>query len=337
VLGNRKLLYGLLFDAAAATLLEVASDPKHLGARLGVLLVLHTWGQQLEHHPHVHGVVPGGGLACSPDGQLLEPPVWRACRPNFFLPVKVLGRVFRGKYLAGLQQARARGELQFAGSTAALTSGSAWSALVQTLYTTDWVVYAKEPFGGPEQVLKYLTRYTHRVAIGNGRLVRWEEDQVTFTYKDNAQGCAEKELTLAALEFVRRFALHIVPRGLVRLRQYGLLANRGRQARLARCRELLGTAAPPTTCSDPGAEPVGPARFAARALPLLLVILLEWLAEASRLSPAVLAAGIASLVTPWATPEWLCRTCGLGWRETIWRAERPTGRELEAGWEWNTS
>ena len=222
VLGNRHTLYPLLLRASAQTLLDVAADPKHLGARLGVLAVLHTWGQQLEHHPHVHGVVPGGGL--SPDQQH-----WRSSRPNFLLPVKVLGSVFRGKYLEGLRQAYDSGKLRLGGSTASLAERSAFDAWLNTLYRKSWVVYAKEPFGNdPEQVLKYLARYTHRVAFSNGRLVGLENHQVTFTYKDYADGCRTKELTLPALEFVRRFVLHVVPGGLVRIRQYGLLANRGR-------------------------------------------------------------------------------------------------------------
>ena len=348
-LGQRQLLYGLLFDAAAATLLEVAADPRHLGARLGVLMVLHTWGQQLQHHPHVHAVVPGGGLACSSGGVAAGAPVWVASRPNFLLPVKVLGRVFRGKYLAGLRQAYQRGDLRFAGSTADLAAPAAWSALLRQLYETDWVVYAKEPFGGPEPMLKYLTRYTHRVAIGNGRLVRLAEDRVTFTWKDYADACQVKELTVEAVEFVRRFALHILPPGFVRIRHYGLLAHRGRHERLAQCRELLAATAPPA--ERPGVAAAGAAAEGAESpalaqrwspedrwrLPLRLAALLLVLAEAAALPPAVAAAGVAWVVTPLATPEWFCRTCGLGRLETIWRADRPTGPELESTCPWDSS
>ena len=198
VLGNRELMYRLLFASAKETLLEVAADPKHLGARIGVLMVLHTWGQKLEHHPHVHCVVPGGGLAVptpAPGATATESaaqaPRWVSCRPDWFLPVLVLSPVFRGKYLAALRQTYHAGELQFAGSTAPLASPQAWRSLVRTLYQKEWVVYAKEPFGGPEQVLKYLTGYTHRVALSNRRLVKLQDDRVTFTWKDYANGCAQ--------------------------------------------------------------------------------------------------------------------------------------------------
>ena len=253
VLGNRELLYRLLFDSAKETLLEVAADPKHLGARIGVLMVLHTWGQKLEHHPHVHCVVPGGGLAIPakssgstatvPDDQA---PRWVSCRPNWFLSVQVLGEVFRGKYLAAVRAAYQAGQLQFAGSTLPLASPAAWATSIRALYQKDWVVYAKEPFGGPEQVLKYLTGYTHRVALSNHRLVKLEDGRVTFLWKDYADGCRRKEMTLEAVEFVRRFALHIIPKGLVRIRQYGLLAHRDRGERLALCRSLLAAGAGPS-------------------------------------------------------------------------------------------
>ena len=198
VLGNRELMYRLLFASAKETLLEVAADPKHLGARIGVLMVLHTWGQKLEHHPHVHCVVPGGGLAvptpatgATATESAAQAPRWVSCRPDWFLPVLVLSPVFRGKYLAALRQTYHAGELQFAGSTAPLASPQAWRTLVRTLYQKEWVVYAKEPFGGPEQVLKYLTGYTHRVALSNRRLVKLHDDRVTFTWKDYANGCAQ--------------------------------------------------------------------------------------------------------------------------------------------------
>ena len=216
-------------------------------------MVLHTWGQKLEHHPHVHCVVPGGGLAVPaktsgnaatvPDDQA---PRWVSCRPNWFLPVPVLSQVFRGKYLAALRAAHQAGQLQFAGSTLPLASPAAWKTSIRALYQKDWVVYAKEPFGGPEQVLKYLTGYTHRVALSNHRLVKLEDGHVTFTWKDYADNCRRKEMTLEAVEFVRRFALHIIPKGLVRIRRYGLLAHRDRGERLALCRSLLAAGAGPT-------------------------------------------------------------------------------------------
>jgi hypothetical protein len=296
-LGNREVMYGLLFDAAAQTLLKIGADPQHLGARLGAWMVLHTWGQQLEHHPHVHAVVPGGGL--SPDGTR-----WLSCRPNFLAPVKVLGRVFRGKYLAGLRQAYVTGKLQFGGSTADLADPNRWRSFLQPLYVKDWIVHAKKPFGGPEQVLKYLTAYTHRVALSNRRLVRMSDSHVTLTYKDYADGCRRKELTLAALEFVRRFALHIVPKGFVRVRHYGLLAHRDRGARLAKCRALLA-------------------------------------------AQQAVASAVTVVATPAATPAAAppvqdvvgerCPGCGAIGRIVVWRADRPTARQLEQRWRWNTS
>ena len=303
-LGNRQVLYGLLFDAAAQTLLKIGADPKHLGARLGALMVLHTWGQQLEHHAHVHAVVPGGGL--SQDGTR-----WLSCRPNFLAPVKVLGRVFRGKYLEGLRQAYVTGRLQFGGSTADLADATRWRAFLQPLYAKDWVVYAKKPFGGPEQVLKYLTAYTHRVALSNRRLVAMTpsplggegrgEGTVTLSYKDYADGCRRKELTLQAVEFLRRFALHIVPKGFVRVRHYGLLAHRDRGVRLAKCRALLA--------ADNAVAPVA--------------------AVASTRGTAAEPAD--------AAPTERCPACGQGTLVKLWRVERPTARQLEQAWRWNTS
>jgi Putative transposase len=242
-LANRRVVYGVLFDAVARTLLEVAADPKHLGARVGFIGVLHTWGQDLCLHPHVHCVVPGGGL--SPDGAR-----WVACRRGFFLPVRVLSRVFRGKFVDGLKRARARGELV----GAAAEDGRAFERLLNTSVRNDWVVYAKPPFGGPEQVLKYLARYTHRVAIANRRLVSVDDRTVTFEYTDYAHGSRRRTMTLDGAEFLRRFLLHAVPTGFMRIRHFGLLANRGRGERLERCRRLLG--APP---------PVGPAATATTA------------------------------------------------------------------------
>jgi Putative transposase/Transposase zinc-binding domain len=320
VLGNRKVLYGLLLEASAQTLLQVAANPKHLGARVGVLSVLHTWGQQLEHHPHVHCVVPGGGLACDKSGTVEQPWRWRSCRPTFFLPVKVLSQVFRGKYVAGLWRAYEQGQLQLAGSTAALAARPAFEALLQGLYATNWVVYAKEPFGGPQQVLKYLTGYTHRVALSNSRLVRLTAAEVTFTWKDYAANCQRRELTLSGIEFVRRFCLHILPRGLVRIRQYGLLCNRDRSERLGRCRELLGMSPEPAQ-----AQPVLPSgRLVLRWLLLGCLLL-------STGSEELLAAGLQALtLSQAARPADACPWCGGCYWETLWQQERPRGGSAAA-------
>jgi hypothetical protein len=238
-LANPALLYGVLFETAAATLRNVAANPKRLGAQIGVLMVLHTWGQNLHHHPHVHCVVTGGGLSCNEHGDVDKKPSWRACRPGFFLPVRVLSRVFRGKYLARLRQLQAAGKLVLPARLAALTDAAAFAAWLRPLYRKDWVVYAKRPFGGPAQVLKYLARYTHRVAISNARLLKLQEGKVTFRYKDYADDHRQKTLTLSAEEFLRRFVQHVLPRGFVKIRHYGLLANRHRKEKLALCRQLL--------------------------------------------------------------------------------------------------
>ena len=227
------LLYDLLFQAASATLREVAANPKRLGAQIGVLMVLHTWGQNLHHHPHVHGVVTGGGLSCDPNGKIDATPRWVSCRPGFFLPVRVLSRVFRGKYLTLLREAFDGGKLTGWPDAVAL---SRW---LSPLWKKEWVVYAKPPFGGPERVLKYLARYTHRVAISNHRLVSLEDGQVTFRYKDYSDAHRSKTMSLPAEEFLRRFVQHVLPRGFVKVRHYGLLANRHREERLNQCRLLL--------------------------------------------------------------------------------------------------
>jgi hypothetical protein len=231
-LANPRVVYDVLLRSAAETVLEVAADPKLLGAQTGVLAVLHTWGQNLQFHPHVHCVVPGGGL--SPDGTR-----WVASPSHFFLPVRVLSRVFRGKFLAGLRAAFAKGQLRFAADQ--------FEQALSAAAHTDWVVYAKPPFGGPEQVLKYLARYTHRVAISNARLLGFEDGMVRFRYKDYAHGNRKRVMTLPALEFVRRLLLHVLPTGFMRIRHYGILANRHRHEKLALCRQLLGsgTAAEP--------------------------------------------------------------------------------------------
>jgi len=242
-LANPRVLYGLLFQAAWETLREVAADAHYLGAAVGALGVLHTWGQNLHHHPHVHWVVTGGGLSCDAAGRVDAPPRWLSCRPGFFLPVRVLSRVFRGKFLAGLQEAQAAGRLRLEGEWSGLRAPSAFAAWLTPLYQQDWVVYSKPPFGGPARVLKYLARYTHRVALSNRRLVSLAGGAVTFTSKDYARGGKERRLTLSAAEFLRRFVQHVLPRGFVKVRHYGLLANRDRQARLAQARTLLERAA----------------------------------------------------------------------------------------------
>jgi len=234
-LSNPRAVYGLLMRAAAQTLLEVAANPKHLGAEVGVLAVLHTWGQNLALHPHVHCVVTDGGL--SPDGSR-----WVAGRDDFFLPVRILSRVFRGKFLSGLRAAFQKGRLRFHGPLKALARPGRFNRLIAEAVRTEWVVFAQPPFGGPTTVLKYLARYTHRAAISNRRLIDLTEGQVTFRWKDYAHGGKRGTMTLAAVEFVRRFLMHVLPSGFVRVRHYGLLANRHRQEKLARCRELLGMA-----------------------------------------------------------------------------------------------
>jgi hypothetical protein len=229
------LLYDLLYHTSAATMLELARDPKHLGADIGFLGVLHTWGQNLEHHPHVHYIVPAGGLA--PDSSR-----WIDSSRRFFLPVHALSRVFRGKFVAGLKQLVAEDKLQFRGSLQHLAAPGCFPSFLRQLYQQDWVVYAKPPFGGAEHVLNYLARYTHRVAISNHRLVAFENDRVSFRWRDYAHGGKKKVMTVSAHEFLRRFLLHVLPGGLVRIRHFGLFANRRRSAALERCRALLGMA-----------------------------------------------------------------------------------------------
>ena len=232
VFQNKWQLYDLLFRAASETLLAVAADPRHLGAKIGFLAVLHTWGQNLTHHPHLHCVVPGGGL--SPDHSR-----WISCRSGFFLPVRVLSRLFRGKFLAYLRAAYRAGKLNFRGELQSLGTVSGFEQLIAKAVRTEWVVHAKPPFGGPEQVLKYLARYTHRVAISNDRLLDISNGQVTFRWKDYSAGSRIRTMTVAAIEFLRRFLLHVLPRGFVRIRHYGLLANRTRARLLPLARRLL--------------------------------------------------------------------------------------------------
>ena len=231
-LQNKPLVYGLLFRTAAETLLQIAADPKHLGAEIGFLAVLHTWGQKLLAHPHVHCVVPGGGL--SPDHRR-----WIPCGHKFFLPVEVLSVVFRGKFLAALERAFQKHQLTLAGQLTPLQSPSAFAALLSTAAQPNWVVYAKRPFAGPAQVLTYLSRYTHRVAIANSRLLSMTEDKVSFLWRDYAHGYRTRTRTLDAHEFLRRFLLHVLPAGFVRIRYFGLLAPRHRNPALQLCREYL--------------------------------------------------------------------------------------------------
>ncbi|HEY4900706.1 MAG TPA: IS91 family transposase [Terriglobales bacterium] len=241
-LENPTLFYDLLFTASAQTLLEIAADPKHLGAEIGIISTLHTWGQNLLLHPHIHCVVPAGGLA-------LDHRRWVRPRYPFFLPVKVLSRVFRGKFLAGLKRLHRRKKLQCAGPAGALADQQQFAKLLRHLHRHDWVVYAKPAFGGPLQVLRYLGRYTHRVAISNHRLLGFERGRVTFCWKDYAHGSKQGRMTLAATEFLRRFFLHVLPKSFVRIRHFGFLANRFRLSRLALCRQLLA-------CSDSAEQEV---------------------------------------------------------------------------------
>jgi hypothetical protein len=235
---NKAVIYRLLFGVAAEVLRTIAADPRHLGAQIGVTLVLHTWGSALTHHPHVHGIVPGGGL--SPDGER-----WIACKPGFFLPVRVLSRLFRRRFLEELAKAHRCGQLQFFGEYVELADATVFTDWLAPLRKCEWVVYAKRPFAGPAAVLAYLSRYTHRVAISNRRLVALDERGVTFRWKDyRAKGhTRNKTMTLSADEFMRRFLLHVLPSGFHRIRHYGLIANAERTQNLAKARELLHVAA----------------------------------------------------------------------------------------------
>ena len=256
-LQNPRHLYGLLLRTVAQTLQDIAGDSKHLGAEIGGFAVLHTWGQQLHHHPHLHCVLPAGGLA-------LDGSEWVACRPHFFLPVRVLSRRFRRLYLAGLEHLYGQGHLTLTGRCRELAEPPPWRRLLAALHDQEWVVYAKEPIQDPQHVLKYLARYTHRVAISNHRLVALQDGQVTFRSKDYAHGHRLRTLTLEAVEFLRRLMLHVPPHGFHRMRHFGFLANRVRQAKLAQCRALLGHAPQPgiqekaadlTTSEMPVGEP----------------------------------------------------------------------------------
>ena len=240
---NKAVVYNILFQATAQTLRTIGADAKHLGAEIGFIAILHTWGQNLLHHPHVHCVVPGGGI--SPDGQR-----WISCRPGFFLPVRVLSRLFRRLFLELLQQAFDAGELHFFNSLEALQERLAFAKYLACVKKAEWVVYAKAPFGGPQQVLAYLGRYTHRVAISNNRLLELREGAVTFAWKDYRHESKNKTMRLDAQEFIRRFLLHVLPSGFQRIRNYGFLANRYRQVKIELCRKLLGTRVPAVDAPD---------------------------------------------------------------------------------------
>jgi len=286
---NKAVLYGLLFEIAADTLTTIAADPQHLGAQVGATLVLHTWGSALTHHPHVHGIVPGGGL--SPDGQR-----WVACKPGFFLSVRVLSRLFRYRFLAALVQAHLAGKLQFFGHHADLVDPKAFARWLAPLRQCEWVVYAKQPFAGPEAVLAYLSRYTHRVAIANSRLIALDERGVTFRWKDYRDKAKpdrprQKTMTLSADEFMRRFLLHVLPTGFHRIRHFGLIANNGRKERLALARELLCVVAPMTVnelgkdqVTRPTEEPIR-LNFVCRQCGALMIVLETFIRGASIRAP----------------------------------------------------
>jgi hypothetical protein len=236
---NKAVIYDLLFKASSEALLTIAADPKHLGARIGVTAVLHTWGSAMTHHPHLHMIVPGGGIA-------LDQSKWVACQPRFFLPVRVLSTLFRRLMLEKLAAAQAAGKLQFFGEGAHLAAADVFAAVLAPLKTTRWFVYSKRPFAGPQAVLAYLARYTHRVAISNRRLVALDADRVTFRYKDYRRNGQERyrTMTLVPGEFIRRFLLHVLPKGFHRIRHYGLFASAPRKANIARARELLAAPEP---------------------------------------------------------------------------------------------
>ncbi len=230
---NQSTIYPMLFQSAAETLLCLGRDPKHLGAEIGLIAVLHTWGQNLMDHPHVHCIVPGGGL--SPDETR-----WIGSRENFFIPVHILSQVFRGKFLEALKDNYHSGKLKFVGTIEPLQKKHEFQKLLDRLYAKGWVVYAKQPFGGPEQVLAYLGRYTHRVALSNHRLISMNDHKVNFRWLDYSDGNKEKIMTLDACEFIRRFLMHVLPNGLCKIRYYGIMSNRNKKSRMEKCRALLG-------------------------------------------------------------------------------------------------
>lgn len=248
-LRNKKVIFDILFAAASQTLLTIARDEKHLGAQVGFTVVLHTWGQNLLFHPHLHCVVTGGGLASNGTR-------WISARDRYLLPVKVLAKLFRGKFVTALDRAYRDDELDLAGSTAELSDPAAWRRFKDGLYKKDWVVYAKAPFGGPEHVFRYLGHYTHRIAISNHRIVSFANGKVTFAWKDYADGCKKKRMTLDAIEFLRRFLLHVLPCGFVRIRHYGLCASKNVNGKLETARRLLEPNIEPAPPSTP--VPVSP-------------------------------------------------------------------------------
>jgi len=250
-LQNKREIYSLLFRAAADTLLQVARDPRHLGAEIGFFGVLHTWNQQLLHHPHIHCVVPAGGL--SPNHTR-----WIPARNNFFLPVKVLSRLFRGKFVAGLRVLHAAGKLGFHGQLAHLQQPGAFAALLRGLFRSDWVVYSERPFGGAEHALRYLGGYTHRVAISNHRLIALQDGCVTFRWRDSAHKNKKRRMSLRVEEFLRRFLLHVLPRGFVRIRHFGFFAHRGRATLLPICRQLLAVTDEDRTSASPQTQGMPP-------------------------------------------------------------------------------
>jgi len=240
-LQNKRVVYGILFRAASRTLLTIAADPKHLGARIGLMAVLHTWGQTMIHHPHLHCVVPGGGLAIQNDGDAGDDPErWVPCRKGFLFPVRVLSRLYRRLFLKALEEAFDKRQLEFYGDIEGLAQPEAFERLLKKCRKIDWVVYSKPPFGGASKVLDYLARYTHRVAISNHRLVDLKDGRVSFTWRDYRHGARTKNMPLEVDEFIRRFLQHVLPTGFVRIRHYGLLANRYRALNLTRCRAALG-------------------------------------------------------------------------------------------------
>jgi hypothetical protein len=251
---NKAVIYDILFKVSAETMLTIAADPKHLGARIGITSVLHTWGSAMTHHPHVHMIVPGGGI--SPDGLR-----WVSCRPGFFLPVRVLSRLFRRLFLEKLVAAHAAGRLNFFGDHAPLADTQAFAAHLAPLRRSEWVVYSKRPFGGPEAVLAYLSRYTHRVAIANSRLIAFDQRNVTFKWKDyRSEGRDRyKQMTLVTFEFIRRFLIHVLPKGLHRIRHYGLFAKGTCADNIARARELLAASKPEGQPTSAAVDPSKPA------------------------------------------------------------------------------
>ena len=253
-LQNKKLIYGLLLRTSAETLLAVARDPRHLGAEIGFFSVLHTWNQKLQLHPHVHCVIPAGGL--SPDGTR-----WIRSRPRFFLPIHVLRRVFRGKFIAALKSAFQRGQLHLSGNLSFLAQPKIFAGWLRPLFRKDWVVYSKPPFGGPEYVLHYLGRYTHRVAISNHRLVSFDDSHVTFRWRDSAHNNAQKLMTLSLDEFLRRFLLHLLPKGFVRIRHFGFLANRRRALFLPQCLAAFNSATAQTETATSTLPDMNPGRL----------------------------------------------------------------------------